>query len=420
MTTLSLTLIEIIVLMLGAITLGITIHFFIVSRRSLKTTTLNVSGKVAKDLEQWKLKYFNDIEARDNELNRAKQQLADTQQRLADTEENNNINEIEADEMRKLSRKLQTEIDNLHKTPSSNPEQNNALIAEAEQLRQQNKKLLAEIDALHDARPASTAEENNIYAEEADELRLQNKKLQLEIEALRRSKPVVTGEGSKGDYMEQLRAAQSSLMEHNEKVNQLLGQIDIVKETEEKQQEIQKANKELSTQINDLKYLLEQKEEEINNTRQASSLTTEMTSRLDSAYNEFNVLQDKIQKLEAQVISSKRLSIDYEDLKESYSKITRDYEEQKLKYAAALSESKQLQSELNNIQDDFRDANFQRQQLQKRVAYLEELNNDMQAVAEANKKLENQLKRVGELESRLNMIAEERDELAKKQQLRTG
>ena len=39
----------------------------------------------------------------------------------------------------------------------------------------------------------------------------------------------------------------------------------------------------------------------------------------------------------------------------------------------------------------------------------------MQAVAEANKKLEGQLKRVGELESRLNMIAEERDELARRQ-----
>ena len=35
-------------------------------------------------------------------------------------------------------------------------------------------------------------------------------------------------------------------------------------------------------------------------------------------------------------------------------------------------------------------------------------------VADANKKLEGQLKRIGELESMLNMVAEERDELAKK------
>ena len=38
----------------------------------------------------------------------------------------------------------------------------------------------------------------------------------------------------------------------------------------------------------------------------------------------------------------------------------------------------------------------------------------MQAVADANKKLEGQLKRVGELESMLNVISEERDELVRK------
>jgi hypothetical protein len=52
--------------------------------------------------------------------------------------------------------------------------------------------------------------------------------------------------------------------------------------------------------------------------------------------------------------------------------------------------------------------------LQKKVAYLEELNYDMQAVSEANKKLEGQLKRIGELESMLNMVAGERDDLARK------
>jgi hypothetical protein len=49
------------------------------------------------------------------------------------------------------------------------------------------------------------------------------------------------------------------------------------------------------------------------------------------------------------------------------------------------------------------------------VAYLEDLNNDMQDVADANKKLEGQIKRIGELESKLNMIAEERNELVRKQ-----
>lgn len=334
MASLSLSIVEIIVLMLGAIILGITIHFFVVSRRSMKSSPMEAE-KISKTLEEWKLRYFNDTEIRDKELTQLRK-------RLEETEENNNINVIEAEETKKLNKKLQAELDSLRKT----------------------------------APPA---------------------------------------EKEKPDYIEQLRKAQSSLMEHNEKINQLLGQIDIVKETEEKQQEILKVNEELSSQVDELKFLLSQKEKEISNTRQKEHLTNEMTSMIDSAYNEFNVLQDKIQKLESQVNTSKRLNLEYEDLKETHYRISQDFEEQKRKYSAAVTENKQLLEELTETEDKLKEANFQRQQLQKRVAYLEELNNDMQAVADANKKLEHQLKRVGELESMLNMVAEERDELARKQ-----
>ncbi len=334
MASLSLSIVEIIVLMLGAIILGITIHFFVVSRRSMKSSPMEAE-KISKTLEEWKLRYFNDTEIRDKELTQLRK-------RLEEAEENNNINVIEAEETKKLNKKLQAELDSLRKT-------------------------------------APTAEKE------------------------------------KPDYIEQLRKAQTSLMEHNEKINQLLGQIDIVKETEEKQQEILKVNEELSSQVDELKFLLSQKEKEISNTRQKEHLTNEMTSMIDSAYNEFNVLQDKIQKLESQVNTSKRLNLEYEDLKETHYRISQDFEEQKRKYSAAVTENKQLLEELTETEDKLKEANFQRQQLQKRVAYLEELNNDMQAVADANKKLEHQLKRVGELESMLNMVAEERDELARKQ-----
>jgi Tfp pilus assembly protein PilO len=73
-----------------------------------------------------------------------------------------------------------------------------------------------------------------------------------------------------------------------------------------------------------------------------------------------------------------------------------------------------LQKQLTETEEKLRESNFQRQQLQKRVAYLEELNSDMQAVTDANKKLEVQLKRIGELESMLNVVAEERDRLSRK------
>ena len=67
--------------------------------------------------------------------------------------------------------------------------------------------------------------------------------------------------------------------------------------------------------------------------------------------------------------------------------------------------------QLNEAEDKFREANFQRQQLQKRVSYLEELNSDLQVVADANKKLEHQLRRIGELESMLHVVSEENESL---------
>ncbi len=335
MASLTLSLVEIIVLMLGAITLGITIHFFIASRKSFRDVTSDAAGKTGKELESWKLRYFNDIEARDKEMDLLRQ-------RFSETEENNSINTIEAEEMRKLNKKLQAEIDSLRKSHS----------------------------------------------------------------------PVVTEAPA---YIEQLRQAQSSLLEHNEKINQLLGQIDMVKETEEKQQEIIKFNEELSNQVDDLKRMLSQKDKEVTNIQQKAHLTKEMTSMLDNAYSEFSILQDKIHKLESQVAASKKISLEYEDIKEDYYKITKDFDEYKAKYHAAVTENQELQRVLTETEDKLRDTSFQRQQLQKRVAYLEELNNDIQSVADTNAKLQGQLKRLGELESMLNVVAEERDELAKKQ-----
>ena len=112
---------------------------------------------------------------------------------------------------------------------------------------------------------------------------------------------------------------------------------------------------------------------------------------------------------------NKNLAQSRDYIKEAHYKMARDFEESRLKLNHTLTENQQLQSQLTEAEDKLREANFQRQQLQKRISYLEELNNDLQAVSDANKKLEGQLKRIGELESMLNVISEERNELAKRQ-----
>jgi len=330
--TLNLSIFELIVLFFCAVTLGIVIHFFITSRRNLKTSPVETE-RIKRNIDEWKLKYFNDIEIKEKEVSEFKA-------RLSESEENNRIYKIEIEELQRQQRRMQSELETLHKAEPS--------------------------------------------------------------------------EHKHGNYIEQLRMAQSSLLEHNEKINQLLENIEAVKENDEKQKLIEEENEGLMSQVKELKYLLGQKESEIHNIRQKENLTREMTSMLDSAYSEFNTLQGKMQKLEVQLSSSKLISLEYEDLKEAYKKVSHDQEENKIRLQTLISENQQLMLQLNEAEDKFREANFQRQQLQKRVNYMEELNNDLQMVTDANKKLEHQIKRIGELESMLNVISEE-NEILKQQ-----
>ena len=330
----TLSVVEIIILQLGAIVLGISIHFFISSRRGLKSSSLE-DEKLNRNTEDWKSKYFNDIDDRDKEISQIKERLAE-------------------------------------------------------------------------------AEENaRTYRSEASQTLQEIRHLEAELEIARNPVPQMPPE--KPDYIQQLRLAQSGLMEHNDKINRLLEQIDFLNEKEHQHKVITEEKEELNNQISKLKMILGEKDKEISNIRQKEQLTKEMTSVVDNAYTEFNVLQGKIQKLEIQLNQSKMVNIEYEDLKETHYKMIRDFEEQKTKLQNTLSENQHFTQQIEELSDRLREANFQRQQLQKRVSYLEELNNDLHVVADANKKLESQLKRLGELESIINVVSEERDDLLRRQ-----
>ena len=147
---------------------------------------------------------------------------------------------------------------------------------------------------------------------------------------------------NKPNYIEQLRIAQASLLDHNEKINQLLENIEMATENEEKQKLMEEENEGLMNQIKDLKYILREKEIEIHNIRQKENLTKEMTSMLDSAYSEFNTLQSKMQKLETQLSSSKMISLEYEDLKEAHLNVLHEYEDYKMKLQVMTTENQQL------------------------------------------------------------------------------
>lgn len=379
---LNISVLEIIILQAGAVIVGIVIHFFIVSRRHLNNEMRHLKKSSSGQPDEWKLKYLNDIEVKDKLIGDAKAALQDAQ-------EHNKIYEVEISELRSQVKRLQTELQLAPKAGQQNEQLQEALRA------------------------------NRLYETETDELNQLVKRLQAELQAARQS-GTTAAVTVKRDYMEELKEAKQSLQQHNEKISQLLEQIDIVKETEEKQQEMLRSNEILNSQISDLKYLLAEKESEIKKIRQKENITKEMSAMLDGAYAEFDVLQAKIRKLEEQASNNRMLNIDYEDLKEAYYKLNNEHDALKTRYQATAAENQQLHGLLDDTEDKLRESNFQKQQLQKRITYLEELTNDLQVMSDANKKLEHQIKKIGELESRLNMLAEERDQLKEQQSRQSG
>lgn len=138
------------------------------------------------------------------------------------------------------------------------------------------------------------------------------------------------------------------------------------------------------------------------------SLSKEMTERLEKAYQEFNFLQDRINKIHSHVIDPTKRNFELDELEQSYFKLTKEYDELKIKHLTLMDDAQRLTRALADTDEKLRDANFQKQQLSKKVIFLEELANDLQQMSGHHKKLEGQLRRISEIESLLSRAAQEK------------
>lgn len=214
-------------------------------------------------------------------------------------------------------------------------------------------------------------------------------------------------------FMSQLKSAQDNLHVQNQYIGKLLQQVETLKESEQKYTEIQQLNEMLGAQLREARRSLMDKEAELKQLRQQQVLNNEMKGRLERAYEEFGVLQDRLQKIES-ATAPQHKGFEYEELQQAYFKITREFDELKMKQVNMLEEHQRLARLLADTEDKLRESNFQRQQLLKKVGYLEELNTDLQQVAEHNKKLDIQLKRISEIENLLARLSNEKDNDQKK------
>ena len=131
-------------------------------------------------------------------------------------------------------------------------------------------------------------------------------------------------------------------------------------------------------------------------------LIHELKDRLEKAHEEYHGLQNKLQKLETHISKPQNRTFEYEELQQSYFKLTKECDEIKMKQLAMLEENQRLSRLLADTEDKLRESNFQRQQYLRKVTFLEELNHDLQELSGHNKKLESQMRRIGEIEIMLN------------------
>lgn len=171
---------------------------------------------------------------------------------------------------------------------------------------------------------------------------------------------------------------------------------------------------ELEKKIGQLYAVVDEKDEEIKELTQQVSAGKKMAEKIEEVYREFEQLQTKMTALEKQASRANNLAIELEDTKYAYEQVHKELTRKQEKLEEIMEESQSMRQDMNELEDKLSEANLQRQQLQKKVQFLTELNNDMQNIADTNKKLQTELRRIGELESMLNMMSEERDFLLRK------
>jgi chromosome segregation ATPase len=190
-----------------------------------------------------------------------------------------------------------------------------------------------------------------------------------------------------------------------------------VEELEERgKDELRGQNDNLQREIHKLHLVIEKKDEELDAVQQQATTAQRMAEKIEEVYEEFDLLQTKMASIERQAAKANDLAMELEETRQSYEQVHKELARKQEKLEEALSEKQRMHHQIELLEDKLAEANLQRQQLLKKVQLLQDLNADMQSISDANKKLQTEIRRIGELESMLTMMAEEREHLLKRKE----
>lgn len=248
----------------------------------------------------------------------------------------------------------------------------------------------------------------------AVEMEEQFARMRHKITASREEEPVVEIKRSPAKEENLVNELKNTISQQQKLLNSYLDRVEELEN--EGKEELNNQIQDLEREIHKLHIVIEKKDEEIEDLHQQASAAQKMAARIEEVYQEFEQLQEKMMQLEKQASRANNLAIELEDTRHSYEQVHKELMRKHEKLEEVMYDNQRMREQMNELEDKLSEANLQRQQLHKKVQFLTDLNNDMQNISETNKKMQTELRRIGELESMLNIMAEEREMLLKSRQ----
>ncbi|MFN2439127.1 MAG: hypothetical protein ABR503_08000, partial [Chitinophagaceae bacterium] len=186
---------------------------------------------------------------------------------------------------------------------------------------------------------------------------------------------------------EPIHNLKDSIIQQRNVLENLLNKVQEIEEKKIADKDEKAEREELSEKIELLEWKLKEKDQELIRLRQQETVSKNTEAKLEEVYKEFNSLQSKITQLETQAGRTASVEMELIRSKDEYEQLKKDMAKRTLKIDELIAENQKKHQQLCETEDK---------------------------LANLNRKLHTEMRRIGELESMLHMVSEERDNLLQK------
>lgn len=210
---------------------------------------------------------------------------------------------------------------------------------------------------------------------------------------------------------DEIKALRTQVQRQQQELSKALEQISLVSQRNSSLDDRSSLLLEEQQRLEVLRSQLAQKDAEVQRLRHQELVSQKVQERFEELQGDFEEMQAKMQQMEKQSWQAAELSLQLEHAEQLQLQLEKSLQKKEDKLRELALENQRLQDAYNDLEERFSHTNLQRQQLLRKVQFLEDATSDMQKMAESSYKLKTEMTRVAELESMLALMAEERDAL---------